>query len=73
MIVVGKEDKKNKKYRWNYCHNMPMLSLLGANYRLPLFHIAKRFIWLNEAKKRTNKFTIGYMINPGLNDNKAFR
>ena len=50
-----------------------MLSLLGANYRLPLFHMAKRFIWLNETKKRINEFTIGYMINPGLNVNKAFR
>ena len=52
---------------------MPMISLLGANHRLPLFHMAKRFIWINETKQRINEFTIGYMINPDLNFNKAFR
>ena len=31
----------------------------------------KRFIWLNEAKKRMIKFTIGYIIDPGLNSNKS--
>ena len=74
MIAVGNENKKIKnKDIWNYCHRMPMLSLFGANHRLPLFHMAKHHIWLNETKKRINKFTIGYMINPGLNVNKAFR
>ena len=33
---------------WNYCHPMPMLSLLEANHCLPLFHMAKHFIWINE-------------------------
>ena len=74
MIKVGKKTKRIKnKDRWNYRHNMPMLSLLGANHRLPLFHMAKRFIWINETKKRIHAFTIEYMINPGLNVNKAFR
>ena len=57
----------------DYCHRMPILSLLGANHRLPLFHLAKRFIWLNETKKPINEFKIGYTINSGLNVNKAFR
>ena len=52
---------------------MPMLSLLGMNHCLPSFHMDKRFIWLNETKKLNNEFTIGYLINPGLNVNKAFR
>ena len=74
MIAVGKENKKIKiKDRWNYFHHKPMLSLLGVNNCLPLFHMAKRFIWLNEKKKRMNEFTIGYMINPGLNVNRDFR
>ena len=74
MIAVGNESKKIKnKYRWNYCHHMPMLLLLGGNHCLPLFHMAKRFIWLIEAKTRINDFKIGYMINPGLNANKSFR
>ena len=46
---------------------MPMLSLLGANRCLTLFHMAKRFIWLNETKKRINEFKIKCMINPNLN------
>ena len=51
MRAVGKENKKTRnKDRWNYCHHMPMLSLLGANHRLTLFHMAKRFIWINETK-----------------------
>ena len=41
ITAVGNEDKKIKnKGRWNYFHHMPMLSLLGANHRLPLFHMA---------------------------------
>ena len=51
---------------------MPMLSLLVANHLLYLFHMAKNFIWISETKKHINEFTIGYMINPGLNINRAF-
>ena len=51
---------------------MPMLPLLGVNHHLHLFHMAKNFIWINETKKRINEFTIGYMINLGLNINRSF-
>ena len=50
-----------------------MLSLLGENHLLPLFHMAKRFIWINETQKCSKEFKIGCMINPGLNVNKSFR
>ena len=74
MIEFGNENKKIKnKDRWDYCRHMPMLSLLGANSRLPLFHLAKTSICLNETKKCLNEFMIGYMINPGLNVNKISR
>ena len=74
IIEVWNENKKIKnKYRWNYCHHMPMLPLLGDNHRLPLLHIAKSFIWINETKKRINESKIGYMINPSFNVNKSFR
>ena len=33
----------------------------------------KRFIRINEAKGHIIEHTIGYMINPGFNVNKAFR
>ena len=52
---------------------MPMLLLLGANHRLPLFYMAKCFIWINDTKNCINEFTIGYMINVGLNFTKAFK
>ena len=45
-----------------------MFQLLSANHYLPLFHITKHFIWINETKQRMIEFTIGYMINTGLND-----
>ena len=44
-----------------------MQSLLGTNHRLPVFHVVKRFIWLEETKELNDKFSIGYMINPRLN------
>ena len=50
-----------------------MLPLLGANHCLPLFNMAKLFIWINETKQRINEFTIVYMVNPGLGVNKSFR
>ena len=49
-----------------------MLSLLGSNHCLPLFHMDRTVIWLNETKQFIIEFTIGYMINPNLNTNKAF-
>ena len=50
-----------------------MLSLLGVNIQLLLFHMAKSFIWLEETKELINNFPIGYMIDPKLNINKSFR
>ena len=50
-----------------------MESLLGAYHCLPLSHMAKSYIWLEEIKKRINEFSIGYMIDPKLNINKAFK
>ena len=50
---------------------MPMLPLMGVNHRLPLFHMAKHFIWVEE--KSINEFAIGYMINTDLIVRKSFR
>ena len=52
---------------------MPMLSLLGANHRPPLFNMAIHFIWINETKQLINEFNFGYMINPGLNIKKSLQ
>ena len=50
MIEVGNKGKKKIEDGWNYCNNMPMLSLFGGNHRLPLFHMADSFIWINDTK-----------------------
>ena len=52
---------------------MPMLPSLGDNNRLPLLHMAKRFIFLEETGERINEIYIGYMINTSVHANKAFR
>ena len=44
-----------------------MQSLSGANHRLTLSHMTKRFIWLEEKKEGIHEFLIGCMINPALN------
>ena len=46
---------------------MPIKSLFGANHRLPVLHMAKMFLWLEETKERINEFSIIYMINSTLN------
>ena len=47
--------------------------MLGTNHRLPLTHMAKSYIWLEEKNERINEFSIGYMINPTLSINKYFK
>ena len=49
------------------------MTLLGIDHCLPLLHMAKRFIWIEETGKRINDLDIGYMINPSFHVNKAFR
>ena len=51
---------------------MHIKSLLGTNHRLPLAHMAKRYIWLEEKNQRINEFYIGYMMNPNLSINRDF-
>ena len=74
MIAVEKENKINKnKDGWNYCHNMPILPLFGGDHCIPLLHMSKRFIWLEEIGESINEFEIGYMINTSLHVSKAFK
>ena len=47
--------------------------LLGTNHRLPLSHIAKSCIWIEETNQHINELSIGYMMNPNLNMKKVFR
>ena len=50
-----------------------MQSLLGTNHRMPLSHMAKIYILLEETNQRINEFSIGYMMNPNFHTNKAFK
>ena len=47
-----------------------MQSLLGTNHCLPLSHMAKIYIYIEET---IIQFLIGYMINPTLNNKEAFK
>ena len=71
---VGYQNKTiQTKCKLNHLNLMQIQSLLGTNHRLPLSHMAKSHIWLEETNERINKFSIGYMINPNLIMNKAFK
>ena len=50
-----------------------MQYLLGTNRRMPLLHISKRYIWIEEKNQRIDEFSIGYMMNPILHHKKAFK
>ena len=44
------------------CHQMNILdikSLLRTNCRMPLLHMSKSYIWLEETNQRINGFSIG--------------
>ena len=47
--------------------------MLLANFRMPLLHRSKSYIWLEETNQRINEFSIGYMTNPTLNRTRAFK
>ena len=52
---------------------MDIQYLLGDNYCLPLSHMEKSYIWIEEKNKLIDEFSIGYMMNPNLSINKAFK
>ena len=70
-------DYKNKtietKYKWNQINLLDMKYMLGTNCCMPLLHMSKSYIWIEETNQRINKFSIGYMMNPTLNRNIAFK
>ena len=52
---------------------MHIQSLLGNNHRLPLSHMDKCYICLEETNQLINDLSIGYMMNPNLSINKSFK
>ena len=74
ILTVGYKNKTiENKDKWNQLNIIDIQSLLGNNHHLPLSHIAKSYIWLEEKNQRINEFSIGYIMNPNLPKRKAFR
>ena len=71
ILAVGYENKTiQTKDKWNQLNFMDIQSLLGSNHRLPLSHMAKSYIWLEETNQRINEFSIVYMMNLNLSMKK---
>ena len=47
--------------------------MVGADCHMPLLHRSKSYIWIEERNQRINEFYFGYMINPNLFNNRAFK
>ena len=74
ILAVGYKDKTiQTQDKCNQLNLVDIKSLLRTNHRLPLSHMAKRYIWLQETNQGINEFSIGYMTNQNLSINKAFK
>ena len=49
------------------------VGVLGTYCRMPLLHMSKSFIWLEETNQRINEFSIGYLTKPTLFKNRDFK
>ena len=43
------------------------------NFCMTLLLMSKIYIWMEETNQRINEFSFGYMFNPTLYENKAFK
>ena len=74
ILADGYKNKKIEiKYKWNQLNLLDMLYMLWTDCRRPLLHMSKCYICLEEKNQHISEFSIGYMMNPNLNTNKAFR
>ena len=74
IVTVDYHNKTIKtQEKWNSLNLMHVQSLLGTNHCLPLSHMAKSYIWLEEKNDCINEFSIVYMMNPKFIINKAFK
>ena len=73
ILSVGYENKTiETKDKWNQQNLMDIQSLIGTNHCLPLSHLDRNYICLEETNQRINGFSIGYIMNPSFNMNKVF-
>ena len=72
-LAVGYQNKKNQTQdRRNHLNPMQIQSLFVSNHCLPLSHMSKHYIWLEETNERINEFSIGYTMNTSLSIDKSF-
>ena len=67
------KERIETKDKWNQMNILNMKSMLGDNCRMPLLHMSKSYIWIEETNQRINEFYIGYMTNPTLYRNRDFK
>ena len=65
--------KIETKDKLNQINVLDMDSVLVANWCMPLLHMSKTYIWIEETNQLINDFSFGYMINPTLYKNKALK
>ena len=49
------------------------MPLVGVNHRQPILHMSMIMVHFYYIDETMNQFEIGYMINPSINCDKAFR
>ena len=55
ILEVGYKNKTiESKYKWNQLNLLEMQYLLGTNIRMPVLHMAKIYICLEETNERIN-------------------
>ena len=74
ILAVGYKNKTiETENKWNQLNLIDIKYMLGTNHRLPLSHMDKSYIWLEETNQRINEFSIGYMMDTHFNMKKYFR
>ena len=74
ILAVCYKDKKNQtEEKQDQLNLMDIQYLLGSNHRLPLSHMAKSYIWLEETNQLITEFSVGYMIDSSFSLNKYFK
>ena len=71
MIELG--GKTPSKHNSEYCDVILLLPLVGVNNYLTLLHMSKTFVYMNSIENYMNQFAIGFMVNPKLHVDKAFK
>ena len=65
--------KIETKYKCNQINVFNMESILVTNCHMPLLHMSKIYILMEETNQRINEFSFGYMLIPTLYTNKVFK